>query len=102
MIGLNHYIILSALLFCIGLFGSLSKRNAVMILMSLELMFNAVNIVLVAFSRYITPDVLTGQVFALFVITVAAAEVALALGIIVALYRNRESVDTEDIASMRG
>src|SRR5437867_3238377 len=102
MIGLNHYIVLSALLFCIGLFGALSTRNTVMILMSLELMFNAVNIVLVAFSRYITPAALTGQVFALFVITVAAAEVALALGIIVALYRARESVDTEDIASMRG
>ena len=102
MIGLNHYLVLSALLFSIGLFGALSKRNAVTILMSLELMFNGVNVALVAFSRYITPAQLTGQVFAIFIITVAAAEVSLALGIIVALYRNRESVDVQDISSMRG
>ena len=102
MIGLNHYLVLSALLFSIGLFGALAKRNAVTILMSLELMFNGVNVALVAFSRYITPVQLTGQVFAIFIITVAAAEVSLALGIIVALYRNRESVDVQDISSMRG
>lgn len=102
MIGLNHYLVLSALLFSIGLFGALAKRNAVTILMSLELMFNGVNVALVAFSRYITPAHLTGQVFAIFIITVAAAEVSLALGIIVALYRNRESVDVQDISSMRG
>ncbi len=102
VIGLEHYIILSSLLFCIGLFGALSKRNAVMILMSLELMFNGVNIAMVAFSRYITPALLTGHIFALFIIVVAAAEVALALGIIVALYRTRESVDVEEAASMRG
>lgn len=101
-IGLEHYIIVASLLFCIGLFGALSKRNAVMILMSLELMFNAINIAMVAFSRYVTPALLTGQVFALFIIVVAAAEVALALGIIVALYRARESVDVEQTASMRG
>ncbi len=101
-IGLEHYIILASLLFCIGLFGALSKRNAVMILMSLELMFNGVNIAMVAFSRYVVPALLTGHVFALFIIVVAAAEVALALGIIVALYRSRESVDVEETASMRG
>ena len=73
-IGLNHYLVLSALLFVIGLYGALSRRNAIAILMSIELMLNGVNVALVAFSRYITPALPTGQVFALFVATVAAAE----------------------------
>ena len=72
-IGLEHYLILSAVLFCIGLFGALTKRNAVIILMSIELMLNAVNISLVAFSSYIVPLLLTGQIFAIFVMMVAAA-----------------------------
>lgn len=101
-VGLEHYLILSALLFCIGLYGALSRRNTIVILMSIEIMLNAVNIALVAFSRYIVPLLLTGQVFALFVIVVAAAEVAVGLAIIIALYRSRETVDVEQADLMKG
>ena len=100
MVGLDHYLLLSATLFAIGLYGALSKRNAIAVLMSIELLFNAVNVAVVAFARYTVPHslesaqaLLTGQVFALFVITVAAAEVALGLAIVIAIYRNRETVD---------
>ncbi|ADG82876.1 NADH-ubiquinone oxidoreductase chain 4L [Thermincola ferriacetica] len=96
MIGLQHFLIFSGTLFCIGLFGALAKRNAIAILMGLELMLNAVNINLVAFSRYITTGDFTGQVFAIFVIAVAAAEVAVGLALIVAIYRDRISVNVED------
>ena len=91
VIGLEHYLILSAILFSIGLYGVLAKRNAVIILMCIELMLNAVNITLVAFSRYVVPAMLTGQVFAIFVIVVAAAEAAVGLAIILAIYRGLES-----------
>jgi len=91
MITLTHYLILSAILFCIGLFGALSKKNAVAILLGIELMLNAVNINLVAFTRYLTPGEFAGHVFAIFVIVIAAAEVALALAIIIAIYRQRNT-----------
>jgi NADH-quinone oxidoreductase subunit K len=91
MITLTHYLILSAILFCIGLFGALSKKNAVAILLCIELMLNAVNINLVAFSRYLTPAEFDGHVFAIFIIVVAAAEVALALAIIIAIFRQRNT-----------
>jgi len=97
VIGLQHYLILSAILFSIGLYGVLAKRNAVIILMCVELMLNAVNITLVAFSRYIVPVMLTGQVFAIFVIVVAAAEVAVGLAIIFAIYRGLEDIDVSKI-----
>jgi len=97
MIGLQHYLILSAILFSIGLYGVLAKRNAVIILMCVELMLNAVNITLVAFSRYVVPAMLTGQVFAIFVIVVAAAEVAVGLAIIFAIYRGLEDIDVSKI-----
>ncbi|MBU7005442.1 NADH-quinone oxidoreductase subunit NuoK [Phosphitispora fastidiosa] len=96
MIGLEHFLILSGTLFCIGLFGALAKRNAIAILMGLELMLNAVNINLVAFARYVTTGILTGHVFAIFVIAVAAAEVAVGLALIVAIYRDRISVNVDD------
>jgi len=101
-IGLNHYLVLSAIIFTIGLYGALGKRNAVVILMSIELMFNAVNIAFVAVSRYLPvppgmPLNLGGQVFALFVITVAAAEAAVALAIILAIYRTRKTVSIDDL-----
>ena len=89
-IGLEHYLVLSAVLFCIGLYGALTKRNAVIILMCIELMLNAVNISLVAFSSYIVPLLLTGQVFAIFVMVVAAAEVAVGLAIILAIMMTRD------------
>ena len=94
-LGLEHYLILAAVLFTIGLYGVLTRRNVVIILMCLELMLNAVNITLVAFSRYVTPQLLTGQVFAIFVMVVAAAEVAVGLAIILAIYRSTETIDAE-------
>jgi NADH:ubiquinone oxidoreductase subunit K len=100
-IGLEHYLILSAVLFCIGLYGALSKRNAVVILMCIEVMLNAVNIALIAFSRYVVPTMLTGHIFAIFVMTVAAAEVAVGLAIIFTIYRSRQTVDVEQIDLMK-
>jgi NADH:ubiquinone oxidoreductase subunit K len=100
-IGLEHYLILSAILFSIGLYGALSKHNAIVILMCIEIMLNAVNIALVAFSRYIVPLQLTGQVFAIFTIAVAAAETAVGLAIIIAIYRNRETIDAGKIDLMK-
>ncbi len=94
-IGLGHFLALGAVLFTIGLYGVLVKRNAIVILMSIELMFNAVNVTLVAFSRYITPKLLTGQVFSIFIITVAAAEAAVGLAIIISVYRHRETADAQ-------
>ncbi|WP_207744544.1 NADH-quinone oxidoreductase subunit NuoK [Desulfallas sp. Bu1-1] len=95
-ISLTHYVVLSALLFSIGLFGVLTKRNAVAVLICIELMLNAVNINLVAFSKYVTPTDFIGQIFSIFVITVAAAEVGVGLAIIIAIYRNRLSVNLDD------
>ena len=95
-VGLDQYLVLSALLFCIGLFGVLTQRNVIKIIMCIEIMLNAVNISLIAFSRYVTPVILTGQLFAIFVMVVAAAEVAVGIAIIFAAYRNRESIDIEN------
>ena len=95
-VGLGHYLILSVVLFSIGLYGVLAKRNAVVILMCIEIMLNAVNIALIAFSRFITPEALTGQVFAIFVMAVAAAEAAVGIAIIITIYRNRESISVDD------
>ena len=100
-VGLEHYLILSAVLFCIGLYGVMSKRNVIVILMCIEIMLNAVNITLVAFSRYVVPALLTGQIFAIFVIVVAAAEAAVGIAIIIAIYRSRESVDVEKFDLMK-
>src|SRR5690242_11895683 len=102
MAGLDHYLILSAILFTIGLAGALTKRSVVAILMSLELMFNAVNLAFIAFGRFITPTLLTGQIFVLFIITVAAGEVALGLALIIALVRNRDTADVSAASSMKG
>lgn len=102
--GLTHYLILSGILFSIGLFGALSKRNAVGILMCIEIMLNAVNIAVVAFSRYLAPEtvLLTGHVFALFVIVVAAAEAAVGLAIVITYFKSRATVDVEQGDSMKG
>ena len=100
-VGLEHYLVLSAVLFCIGLYGVLTKRNAVIILMCIELMLNAVNISLVAFSGYIVPLMLTGQVFSIFVMVVAAAEVAVGLAIILAIYRGLTDIDANNINLMK-
>ena len=103
------FLIVSAVLFCIGLYGALARRNVLAVLMSIELMFNAVNVTLVAMAKYLAPAalqqdigaVLTGQVFAVFIITVAAAEIALGLGIVFALYRTNESVDLTEASQLR-
>ena len=100
-VGLEHYLVLSAVLFSIGLYGVLAKRNVVVILMCIEIMLNAVNIALVAFSRYIVPLLLTGQIFAIFVIVVAAAEAAVGIAIIIAIYRSRQSVDVDKFDLMK-
>ncbi|MBI5386603.1 MAG: NADH-quinone oxidoreductase subunit NuoK [Verrucomicrobia bacterium] len=98
-IGLEHYLFVSALLFCVGLFGVVLRHNLLVIYMSLELMLNAANLALVAFSRF--NNNLDGQVMVFFIITVAAAEVAVGLALIVALYRKRQSAHVEDLASMK-
>jgi NADH-quinone oxidoreductase subunit K len=99
MIPTEYYVVLSAAVFCIGLFGILTRRNALMFLMSVELMLNAANINLVAFANHWGN--LTGQTFALFTIALAAAEVAVGLGIILVLYRNFEGVDVTEATTMR-
>ncbi|MBI5682948.1 MAG: NADH-quinone oxidoreductase subunit NuoK [Deltaproteobacteria bacterium] len=100
MIPLSWYLMLSAVLFTIGVLGVLLRRNILIILMSIELILNSVNINLVAFSYYLQD--LRGQIFAVFVITIAAAEVAVALGIVVSLVRNKVALNTEDIKTMKG
>jgi NAD(P)H-quinone oxidoreductase subunit 4L len=100
-IGLEHFLVLSSILFAIGLYGALSKRSAVVILMSIEIMLCAVNIAMVAFSRYIVPTLLTGQVFTIFIIVVAAAEATVGLAIIMAIYRHRETIDVTKIDLMK-
>ena len=100
-IGLGHYLTVAAFLFTIGIFGIfLNRKNVIVILMSVELMLLAVNINLVAFSAYLGD--ITGQIFALFILTVAAAEAAIGLAIIVVYYRNRGSIAVEDINMMKG
>lgn len=100
-IGLDHYLILSAILFCIGLYGALAKRHAIVILMSIEIMLVAASISMVAFSRFVVPLLLTGQIFAIFVMVVAAAEAAVGLAIIISIYRNRETIDVTKIDLMK-
>ncbi|MEQ6376985.1 NADH-quinone oxidoreductase subunit NuoK [Bacillaceae bacterium S4-13-58] len=98
---INVYLILALILFCIGLFGALTKRNTVIVLISIELMLNAVNINLVAFSKYGMNPSITGQIFSLFTITVAAAEAAVGLAILIALYRNRSTVQIDEMDTMK-
>ncbi len=97
---LNQFLLLAAVLFCIGVYGVISRRNGVMVLMSIELILNSVNINLVAFS--VMTGSVSGQVFALFVIAVAAAEVGVGLAIVLAIFRNYRSVDLDDVDLMKG
>jgi NADH-quinone oxidoreductase subunit K len=99
MVPLSYYLALSAVLFVIGVVGVLIRKNIIIILLSIELMLNATNINFVAFSHYLQD--ITGQVFVFFVMTVAAAEVAIGLAIIIALYRNRSTINVEDISLMK-
>ncbi len=97
MVPLWMYLVVAAALFCLGVFGVLARRNAIAILMCIELMLNAANINLVAFWRYQTPVQVSGQAFAIFVLAVAAAEAAVGLALIIAIYRRRQSVVVEDV-----
>ena len=101
-IGIQHFLIVGAVLFGIGLWIALSKRNAVMVLMGIEIMLNAVNLTLVAFSRFaVSATPIAGQVFVIFIITVAAAEATVALALIVSVYRNRGTIDIDKIDLLR-
>src|SRR5438874_11409385 len=105
MLTLNHFLVLGALLFCIGLYGAIVKRNAIAVLMGIEIMLNAVNVTMVGFSFFNTArpysTFLTGQIFAIFIITVAAAEAAVALAMIISIYRKRNTVDVTEINMMK-
>jgi NADH:ubiquinone oxidoreductase subunit K len=100
-VPLEHFIVLSAVLFSIGVYGVLVRRNAVLILMSVELMLNAVSINFVAFAVYTAPSLFVGIIFAIFVITIAAAEVGLALAIVLRVFRNRGTPNVDDVDTMR-
>lgn len=101
MISLEHYLVVAAALFSLGLYGLLTRKNAINVLMSVELIFNSANINLVAFSRYVGGDV-SGQVFALFVIVIAACEAAVALAIVMSLYRIMKSVSLDEASVLKG
>jgi NADH:ubiquinone oxidoreductase subunit K len=96
-----HFLALAAVLFAIGLHGVITRRNTIGILMSLELMFNAANINFVAFNKFIAPTALTGQMFSLFIIVVAAAEATVGLAIVLLLYRNWRGINTDNISIMK-
>ena len=100
-IPLSAYLTLALVLFCIGLYGALTKKNIVIVLLCVELMLNAVNINLIAFSKLGPVPSITGQVFSLFTISVAAAEVAVGLAILIALYRNKKTVNIHEVNSMK-
>ena len=102
MITLGHYLALSAVLFLIGIFGALTRRNIIGVLMSIELMFNAANINLAAFDRYLHPTGAVGQTLALFSITIAAAEIVVGLALLLAIYRNTDTVYVEDFNLLKG
>jgi NADH-quinone oxidoreductase subunit K len=101
-VPLPWILIVAGGLFCIGLFGALSRRNTIGILFGVELMLNAVNLNLIAFWRYLEPRLVAGQVFALFVITVAAAEAAVGLAMVIAIYRARRTVNADEVDSLKG
>jgi NADH:ubiquinone oxidoreductase subunit K len=101
--GLRHFLVLGSILFALGIYGVLSRRNAIAILLSIELMLNGVALLMVAFSRYVvTAQELAGQMFAIFIITQAAAEAAIGLAIIIAVYRQRRTVQVDQLDLMKG
>jgi NADH-quinone oxidoreductase subunit K len=102
-IGLQHFLVLASILFAIGMFGALSRSNAVGVLLSIELMLNSVNIMMVAFACYVnSPQPLAGQLFAIFIITVAAAEAAVGLAIVITVYRLRHTIQVDEIDLLKG
>jgi NADH:ubiquinone oxidoreductase subunit K len=102
-VGLHHFLVLGTILFCIGMYGALARRNAIGVLLSIELMLNGVNVLMVAFARFIqSPQELAGQIFAIFIMTVAAAEAAVGLAIVIAVYRLRRTVAVDELDLMKG
>ncbi|MEB3287996.1 MAG: NADH-quinone oxidoreductase subunit NuoK [Vampirovibrionales bacterium] len=101
-VTLAHFLVLATVIFCIGLYGVLTGRNVIRVLICVELMMNAVNINLVAFNRFVEPTKLEGQIFAIFVLVVSAAEAAVGLAIVIALYRLRSSVNINDYNELKG
>lgn len=101
-IGLTHYLVVAAVLFCTGLYTMMTKRNAIGILIGVELVLNSTNVNLIAFDRYLGPGRIDGQMMALFVIVLAAAEAALAVGICINLYKNISTVDVDQAATLLG
>lgn len=101
MVPLSNYLLLSSIIFSLGVYGVLARRNAVLILMSVELMLNAVSMNFIAFAAYLDPDRITGAIFAVFIITVAAAEVGLALAIVIRLFRNRGTSNVDEAATLK-
>lgn len=101
MITLNHYLTIAAVLFCIGLYGALRRRNGIQVLMSIELMLNAVNINLIAFSAFVKGVLLRGQIFAIFLMIVAAAEIGVGLAIVLSIYRARGTIEVDKINLMK-
>lgn len=101
MIPLSHYLVVGAVLFSLGVFGALARRNAIAILMAIELMLNGASLTFVALARYLPPSLLEGQVFAIFIIAVAAAEAAVGLAIVLGLYRNFKTVNVDEINLMK-
>lgn len=100
-VHISSYLLVALILFCVGLFGALTKRNAIVVLLSIELMLNAVNINLVAFSKYGINAGISGQIFTLFTMTVAAAEVAVGIAILISLYRNRDTVNVDEMDQLK-
>ncbi|MBV9326915.1 MAG: NADH-quinone oxidoreductase subunit NuoK [Chloroflexi bacterium] len=103
--GLRHFLVLGSIVFSLGMYGVLSRRNAIGILLSIELMLNGVNLLMVAFARYISPSneqEMAGQIFAIFIITQAAAEAAVGLAIIIAVYRQRRTIQVDQLDLMKG
>src|SRR5690554_5483360 len=98
---ISSYLTLAAILFCIGLYGALTKKNAIIVLLSIELMLNAVNLNLIAFAKYGVNPSVTGQIFSLFNITIAAAEVAVGIAILITLFRNKGTTDIVDMDTMK-
>lgn len=101
-VGLTPFLVLGALLFSIGLYGAVSRKSAVMVLMSLELMSAAVNLNLIAFSRFATPAAMTGQFFTVFVMVVSAAEIGLGLALVLAIYRQARSIELTELTRLKG
>jgi NADH:ubiquinone oxidoreductase subunit K len=102
MIPLHYFLLLSAVLFAIGLMGALSRKNAVIVLMGIEIMMNAANLNLIAFWRYKSPEILTGQMFTLFGITIAGAEAAVGLALVIAIFRHYKSIEVDKMESLKG